>query len=479
MKDTKSLRLTCKTLGEITPFSLSRVFLSANSLNIQVFRAIADHPKFRQEITEIIWDDASFVSAPLIWEDIYPITDPQSLETNPNEGCPNWFVDGCEENRYMMKRRKYHNVDRPKNQMDSQMPLKACWEYYSQILNDQTTVIESKEDEKAFLYGLERFPRLKRVTVTPATHGWLFSPLYETPMIRAFPYGFNYPIPRGWHIEQNEGQIANPLHWSEATDEYKQLWRGARIVLRVLSQMETHNVSELSFDSKQLPTGINYLIFERPCEEYNHFTTIMKRPGFRRLDISLFTGTSGIYSWAGFRSGYFLKAISMAKELTHIHLSTTFDDGSSMGDPPMPLKEVFPIEKWPKLYHLGLSRFSVNTSELIDLLNLAPASLRSIKLEFLEFPNDELRLSGLLGRMREELNWAERDQPLTPTVTIAMEGYYGMPGRFVEVTDEVANFLYGSGEIPVNGKDTRNPKFGIGTNRDLFEAEYTRPNVSV
>ncbi|OGE49728.1 hypothetical protein PENARI_c020G01495 [Penicillium arizonense] len=161
-KDVKSLRLTCKTLGEITP-SLSRVFLSANSLNIQVFRAVADHPKFRQQITEIIWDDARFVSAPLIWEEAHSIIDPQRLQTNLDEGCPNWFVEQCEENRYMMKRRK--------NQMDAEMPLKACWKYYSQILNDQKTVIESQDDEKSFLYGLERFPRLKRVTVTPAAHG--------------------------------------------------------------------------------------------------------------------------------------------------------------------------------------------------------------------------------------------------------------------------------------------------------------------
>jgi hypothetical protein len=109
----------------------------------------------------------------------------------------------------------------------------------------------------------------------------------------------------------------------------------------------------------------------------------MKHRGFQRLHLSLLTGTSGIYSWAGFRSGYFHQAVSLAKELTHIHLSTTFDDGSSMGDPPIPLKQIFPIEKWPKLCHLGLSRFSVDTSELIDLLNLVPTSLSSIELQFL------------------------------------------------------------------------------------------------
>jgi hypothetical protein len=482
-KDVKSLRLTCKALGEITPFSSSRVFLSANSLNIQVFRAVADHPKFRQEITEIIWDDARFVSAPLIWENVHPTIDPQSVQTNPDEGCPNWFVEECEENRYRMRHRKHRDVDRPdhlarKNQIDAQMPLKVCWEYYMQILNDQTTVIEAQDDEKAFLYGLQRFPRLKRVTVTPAAHGWLFTPLYETPMIRAFPYGFNYPIPRGWHFDQTEGQVVEPLPWSEATEEYKELWRGARITLRVLSQVKKHNFSELSFDSKQLHTGINFRIFDQPCEEYNHFAAIMKRPGFRRLHLSLLTGSSGY--WAGFQSGYFHQAVSLARELTDIYLSTTFNLGSlsSLGDPPIPLKKVLPVMEWPNLCNLALSRFSVDTSELMDILKLLPSSLQSIELEFIEFPFDESCLTGLLERMREELNWAERDQ-LKPTVTIAMEGHRRWPGRFIKLTDEVASFLYGSGENPVDGGDTCGPRNGWGTNHDLFEAEYTRPNVSI
>jgi hypothetical protein len=52
--------LTCKVLGDITPLSFSRVFLSANSLDIEVFRAIADY-SFRHGITEIIWDDARLI----------------------------------------------------------------------------------------------------------------------------------------------------------------------------------------------------------------------------------------------------------------------------------------------------------------------------------------------------------------------------------------------------------------------------------
>ncbi|KAJ5175096.1 uncharacterized protein N7482_000973 [Penicillium canariense] len=471
-KDVKSLRLTCQALGEFSPFLLlTRVSFG------QLVEHSTDHPKFRHEIREIIWDDARFQFAPLIWETMYPL--------NSNEGCPIWFTKGCEENLHKIKYRKYRDVDRPdhvarQHQIDAQMPLKACWKYYQQLGDDQASVIGSEDDKKAFLYGLERFPRLKRVTVTPAAHGWLFAPLYETPMIRAFPYGFNYPIPRGWNCDLVDPQVVEPLPWSEVNEGYKERWRGARIVLRLLSQAEKHkhNVSELSFDSKQLHTGLNFLIFDRPCEEYNQFAAIMKRPGFRRLHLSLLTGSSG--DWTGFQSGLFRQAVSLVKELTHVHLSTTFDVRyqSSMRDPPIPLKEVLPIKEWPNLSHLALFRFSVDTSELMGILKLAPSSLRSLDLEFMEFPFDELCLTGLLERMREELDWTVRDQSLKPTVTIAMEGHRRWPGRFIKLSDEVASFLYGSGENPLDGTDTRSPKDGYGTNHDVFEAEYTRPNVN-
>lgn len=94
----------------------------------------------------------------------------------------------------------------------------------------------------------------------------------------------------------------------------------------------------------------------------------MERPGFRRLQLSLLTGSSGY--WTGFQSGLFNQAISLAKELTHIHFSTTFNDGSHsfMKNPPIPLKEALPTKEWPNLSHLELYRFSADTSELLDIL---------------------------------------------------------------------------------------------------------------
>jgi hypothetical protein len=98
-------------------------------------------------------------------------------------------------------------------------------------------------------YGLKRFPALKRITLTPAAHGWLWAPVYETPMIRAFPKGFNYPIPRGW----SEGPIpAKP--WEDP--EVKATYRGFGIITRALTEYPEHQISELVIDVNYLETGL-------------------------------------------------------------------------------------------------------------------------------------------------------------------------------------------------------------------------------
>ncbi|TGO88532.1 hypothetical protein BPOR_0157g00140 [Botrytis porri] len=60
------------------------------------------------------------------------------------------------------------------------------------------SAIISGADVNALTYVLERFQSLRRITITPAAHASLDQPLYETPMIKCFPKGFSYPIPRGW-----------------------------------------------------------------------------------------------------------------------------------------------------------------------------------------------------------------------------------------------------------------------------------------
>ncbi|KAL5045577.1 hypothetical protein BDW71DRAFT_198089 [Aspergillus fruticulosus] len=208
----------------------SRVFLSANPLNFAVSQEIADSEKFRHSIKEIVWDDARLLNGPLqtpMWTDL-PSAAAQGRSPH---SCPSYI----------------------------------CWQYYQNLVQQQEDVIFNK-DADAMAYGLPRFPALERITVTPAAHGWIFAPLRETPMIRAFPRGFNYPMP------------------AEAT---KQRFRGFCIVTPAVAQCSKHHVSQLIVDVNSLETGRNCRVFEGANPEYNTLAALLRRPSFTRLDLAL------------------------------------------------------------------------------------------------------------------------------------------------------------------------------------------------
>ena len=62
--DIKSMRLASRQFITAVELRFPRVFLSANPLNIKVFRAVADHNRFRHAVREIVWDDARFSRGP-------------------------------------------------------------------------------------------------------------------------------------------------------------------------------------------------------------------------------------------------------------------------------------------------------------------------------------------------------------------------------------------------------------------------------
>lgn len=155
-RDRKSLRSTCQALCQVTPFSFPRVFLSANPLNIEVFRAISNYPIFRHQVTEIIWDDARFISQPEIPA---PLDDP--IFNDPLAGLSNlrdaledsvqgfltWFGKKCKANLELLRRRICREPGRPGvlsvlRQIEARMPLKKCWKYYSELLKQGQEVID-------------------------------------------------------------------------------------------------------------------------------------------------------------------------------------------------------------------------------------------------------------------------------------------------------------------------------------------------
>ncbi|KAJ5975149.1 hypothetical protein N7481_008856 [Penicillium waksmanii] len=496
----KSLRLACTKIKEIAQLRLTRVFLSANPINIRVFRAVADHDQFRSQITEIIYDDAHFPPFPepdiYEMEEIMQMDDPEAGLIDDEEGCPHWFVKVCLENLTNMKYRKNFDLDRPGHilrarQANAQPPLRICWQYYQNIHMQQSDTMKLKRDEEAFIYGLKQFPSLKRVTITTATHGHLYEPLYETPMIRAFPYGLNYPIPRGWPGGRGEISYTPAESWEEMNEAEKEQWHGFRMITRVLAQEKSPSLLELVIDTNRLSgMGLNCTMFNSPsdnlgspCDEYVNLATVLTNPGIRRLELPLVIGGQEYRGWAAFRSGYLYRMLSSATELEYFSFSTTVDNNAG-GEYTMehfiPLQSILPITSWHKLRHFHLSTLIVAQYDIMEALTILSANLQTISLNFLQFLKDQGNYRSLLSEIRDKMKWHERDFASRPRLSIGISPYgIVAPGRAIWVDQDIKEFLYNGGENPFKWDNLPNQvDYGTGIYKDDFDEDYERPNVS-
>ncbi|KAM0443331.1 hypothetical protein ACHAQK_003694 [Fusarium lateritium] len=495
-EDIKNLRATCSAMAKVIPLSFDRVFISANSYNLKVFRAIADDEIIRHQVTEIVWDDARLSTGPELEEDRMEYeeegVDPDDAVTD--NGCPLWFKKG---------RSDYVN---PRSYIlpDYLISIEESWAYYKPLLEDQRQVLASDADIEAFKYGLQQLPSLKRVTVTPSTHGRIRNPLYRTPMIRAFPRGFDYPVPTAWPTNEPLAPV-DVFPWVAEDDSphqemygpvctvetYRAKWRGYRVVTRALAEYDDHHITELYIGGHEVGSGLNCRIFDQRCFEYDDLVTLLKRPGFRYLSLDLFTGLLEREDWESYKSGLLQDTLAQAKDLEHICLRSTMDiaggsseqlDWEEIENYVFPLRTIFPVDQWPRLCHFGISHMLVQLDDLMELLSALPRTLRSVELSNLAWGSLTHRTRELLPSMRDVLDWRSRPVEERPKVHMVVSGAaFGegdKDGWYVEINDLVYSLLYGEGKNPfTEDPDIICPWEG-GIRRDIFNPGFRVPHTN-
>lgn len=267
------------------------------------------------------------------------------------------------------------------------------------------------------------------------------------------------------------------------------MWRGFRIITRVLTEVQDHRVTELVLDGQGLICGISCRIFEGSCKEYDDLKALLLRPGFRHIDLALIVGQEGHRDWASFRNGNLNQMLGAAQDLEYVALSITVEwdpivdseeGGAGHTRNFISLKSIFPVDSWPRLLYLKLSRFLVMQADVVELLAALPETLRSVELSFLLFLDRGGNYRGMLNEMRERLgSWREREEWARPRVTIGIELNPGIApiGRNIWTDKEVEEFLYEDGENPFHIRSQNSLQFGYGVVRDVFEPEFERPFV--
>ncbi|CAH0034520.1 unnamed protein product [Clonostachys rhizophaga] len=509
--DKKSLRQASSFFAETVKIRISRVFLSANPRNIEVLKAIADHETRRHHVEQLIWDD-SLLATPAnlgqmrvkseyrnsyggFWIPPKPeiIENRQRLlrQTLGKRDVRDQFMfhelytEACEVNICDIRARRGNDCDTPahlerEERVKNEMPIIHSVRYYRELCDQQGEVIRTDGAICAFRIALDRFPNLRRVTITPACHGFLFTPLYETPMIRDFPKGFNYPIPRSWPSDLGKTD-SRPVHrWPRFHQTSKMIWYGIRVVLKDLA-LQQNRVTELEINVHGLDYGVPVDMFHSRNDESRYFNTLATK--LRRLDLSIEVPPS--------RTGNPLEEISQSirQALDHSpylhHFSLHCNRQGYDGRFP-PLRTFFPIDNWNRLQHFGLTGFKVDIDDLVDFLSSMPATLSSLELSFLRFQTGAGgdNYYDLMQAMRNRLGWSIRSEDDRPKIIIRVEVGEPVPGRYVTADKEVEEFMYGDGPNPFSC-ETGPDEFGCyfnelcekGITHDEFDPAYERPNL--
>ena len=163
-RDIKNLRLTNKSLWGSLDFRITRVYLSANSHNVNVFRAIADHDTFRKGVVELIWDDARLPRYPDDKRDDPDIkvdlADARyAIEMRSVGGAPRWFSRACEQNVDDFEACTDRNSDHLSDllmiqQLADQLSQRELWAYYQTLLQQQSDVWNTDADVDALRYDI-------------------------------------------------------------------------------------------------------------------------------------------------------------------------------------------------------------------------------------------------------------------------------------------------------------------------------------
>ncbi|KXJ87987.1 hypothetical protein Micbo1qcDRAFT_207740 [Microdochium bolleyi] len=270
------------------------------------------------------------------------------------------------------------------------------WDYYQGLLRDQREVEESGAHIDALATALAAFTRLQTVTVSYHTHGrggTQPKPVHETPMIRAFPHNFNYPVPLGWVDDSPHARIYGALPISQMPDSLS-------IVLRQLvtqglckdkndaAEEEPSPLVELRIDDGGLGRGVDFgALTHSGCSGRSRadlLSQIMAQPGFEGLCLQM-AGLTLVQCARYFDNGKFGDLLGQAnggRGLRKLELACnpTIPGANEPQNPTMPLARVLRADNVAALRHLSLSHMLVHEGELVGLLAMLPGSIRTIEL---------------------------------------------------------------------------------------------------
>jgi len=405
--DLRRLRLTSKHLAMNVDLRINRIFISPARANLECLRRILDHPRYRFQVQEIVWDDAqlneyrdleSFRDAILIGEHNTKMEIERLLQDANQDyhrydpGAPDYEHDDYFDRDGRLTELAKGVLLRRDDQVSkdiiarnaTMMSVEESYGIYQTLYQEEQRNMKTNVDSAAFQHTLAVCPNLERVTLTSEVwRPWNFQPAYLTPFYHSLPPGFRKPTEWPWFGHPPQITLAQVARRDEVmkttiSDESGSLpreFRGYSIVVSALASISTPTkISELIIYTGNETTGIGHQLFASPNADFTNTLTMARLIPLKRLKLSINSYGADHSTTASYlRSGQFHTLLSSLSHLEHLDLSPNCSprrgDSLSIEAWVFYWADIIPADLLPRLKTFTLRNVNIFFGELLELIS--------------------------------------------------------------------------------------------------------------
>jgi hypothetical protein len=317
--DIKRLRLSSKHLAKNVDLRINRVYISANSANLNCLQKILNHPRYKYHVHEIVWDDAQLDEYPDLESFRRVVELDESNSKREIENMLEWYLgfsQGDNEEHRDFEHDDFfaedgsltevakgillrHNSQFARDaiaQNATRISVEESWDYYQMLHQEEQELMSQRSDVAALRRTLAECPNLRRITLTSAIwHPWQLQPHYHTPFFRSLPPGFRKPSLWPWLSYRPQATPAQAVYRdktlrtliSEKNASLPREFRGYSIVVSTLLDMRNSSISEFIIDTRMETTGISHQLFATPNADWINTVSLAGMLPLTRLKLSI------------------------------------------------------------------------------------------------------------------------------------------------------------------------------------------------
>lgn len=345
--DIKRLRLTSKKLALGVDLRIDRVYISPNRANLGSLQRILQHPRYRNRVHEIVWDDAQLEEYPTLdsFRDAVDMDERRTMQVVENRlAAAIWGYDddspeyrSLELDDFFAQDGRLTDVAKgillSYNDQFSKdviarnatmMSIEDSYLLYQKLYQEEQDIIKRQVDAAALRRALSDFPNLRRITLTSEVwRPWNLYPDYDTPFYRSLPPGFRKPSVWPWLGHRPQATTAQLAHRDKVISEQgiKSLaldWRGYSIIVAALLKTSNSRIDGFIIDAGNECTGISHQLLASSNSDYDNTVRMFRHLRLKRLNLVINSQSSGDGPNSMYSSGLLKRALECLQYLEHL-----------------------------------------------------------------------------------------------------------------------------------------------------------------